>query len=109
MNFAETLATLPTADHLRGLDVVDATGAVRHAGDVLTDLAFEGRRPGHELESEAVIDHGEAARREREALPVGARHILARCGLRELSAGLGRELLAKGVDLALPQHVDQPG
>ena len=66
---------------------------------MLTDLAFEGRRPGHELESEAVIDHGEAARREREALPVGARHILARCGLRELSAGLGRELLAKVVDL----------
>ena len=30
MNFAETLATLPTVDHLRGLDVVDATGAVVH-------------------------------------------------------------------------------
>ena len=26
MNFAETLATLPTADHLRGLDVLDADG-----------------------------------------------------------------------------------
>ena len=30
MNFAETLATLPTADHLRGLDVIDASGAVVH-------------------------------------------------------------------------------
>lgn len=30
MNFAEALATLPTADHLGGLDVVDATGAVVH-------------------------------------------------------------------------------
>lgn len=30
MNFAETLATLPTADHLRGLDIVDADGAVVH-------------------------------------------------------------------------------
>lgn len=30
MNFAETLATLPTADHLRGLDVLDADGAVVH-------------------------------------------------------------------------------
>lgn len=30
MNFAETLATLPAADHLRGLDVVDAQGQVQH-------------------------------------------------------------------------------
>ena len=30
MNFAETLATLPTADHLRGLKVTNAT----HTGDV---------------------------------------------------------------------------
>lgn len=31
---------------------VDATGAARDAGDVLTELAFEGGRPGHELEAE---------------------------------------------------------
>ena len=31
MDFQQTLATLPTADHLRGLDVVDGAGAVvRH-------------------------------------------------------------------------------
>ena len=30
MNFAEILATLPAADHLRGLDVVDASDAVVH-------------------------------------------------------------------------------
>lgn len=30
MNFAETLATLPAVDHLLGLDVVDAGGAVVH-------------------------------------------------------------------------------
>jgi hypothetical protein len=30
--------------------------------------AFEGGRPGHELEAEAVVDHGEAAGGEREAL-----------------------------------------
>ncbi|MDO5626606.1 MAG: DUF2322 family protein [Pseudomonadota bacterium] len=30
MNFTETLATLPAADHLRGLDVLDASGAVLH-------------------------------------------------------------------------------
>ena len=31
------------------------------AGDVLADMFFDGRRPGHELETEAVVDHGEAA------------------------------------------------
>lgn len=30
MNFSETLATLPAIDHLRALDVVDASGAVVH-------------------------------------------------------------------------------
>ena len=30
MNFADTLASLPAADHLRGLDIVDAAGSVVH-------------------------------------------------------------------------------
>lgn len=30
MNFKDTLDTLPAADHLRGLDIVDASGAVVH-------------------------------------------------------------------------------
>lgn len=30
MNFAEILATLPTVDHLSGLDVLDAAGALVH-------------------------------------------------------------------------------
>ena len=30
MNFKDILATLPAADGLRGLDIVDATGAVVH-------------------------------------------------------------------------------
>ena len=30
MNFKEILATLPSADHLRGLDIVDASGASVH-------------------------------------------------------------------------------
>ena len=30
MAFADNLATLPTVDHLRGLDVQDATGATVH-------------------------------------------------------------------------------
>ena len=30
MNFKDTLETLPAADHLRGLDIVDTAGAVSH-------------------------------------------------------------------------------
>ena len=30
MDFKDTLETLPTADHLRGLDIVDASGTVVH-------------------------------------------------------------------------------
>ncbi len=47
------------------------------AGDVAAELLFEGGRPGHELEAKTVVDHGEAARGEREALPVGPGDILA--------------------------------
>src|SRR3546814_20745890 len=65
--------------------------------------------PRHELEAETVVDHGEAARRERAALAIGARHILARSGLRELPAGLRRKLVAQRFHLALAQRVDQPG
>src|SRR3546814_15991629 len=43
------------------------------------------------------------------ALAIGARHILARSGLRELPAGLGRKLVAQRFHLALAQRVDQPG
>src|SRR3546814_14923874 len=86
---------------------VDATGAARHAGDVLADLAFKGWRPRHELEAETVVDHGEAARREREALAIGARHKLARSGLRELPVGLGLKLGAQRFNFPLPQRIDQ--
>jgi hypothetical protein len=56
---------------------VDAAVAARDAGDVAAKLLFEGGRPGHELEAEAVIDHGEAAGGEREALAIGAGDIFA--------------------------------
>ena len=55
---------------------------------------FRARAPGHELEAEPVIDHGEAAGGERQALAIGAGDILA-VGGRLRAAGLGRELVAK--------------
>jgi hypothetical protein len=47
------------------------------AGDVLAELLLDLARPGHELETETVVDHGEAAGGERQALTVGAAHMLA--------------------------------
>ena len=44
---------------------VNAAVVAGEARDVPAKLIFEGRRPGHKLEAEAVVDHGETARRER--------------------------------------------
>src|SRR5690606_5066584 len=40
---------------------IDAAAVAGDAGDVAAELLVEGWRPGHELEAEAVVDHGEAA------------------------------------------------
>lgn len=39
----------------------DATGIAHDAGDVLADALVEYGLPRHELETDAVIDHGKAA------------------------------------------------
>src|SRR3546814_19750115 len=52
--------------------------AARETGDMAAELLFEGRRPGHELETEAVIDHREAAGGERDAPLVGASDVFPR-------------------------------
>ena len=39
----------------------DAAGIAHEAGDVLADTLVEDGLPRHELEADAVIDHGEAA------------------------------------------------
>ena len=65
------------------------------------------RGPGHELEAEAVIDHGEAAGGEREALPVGSGDILPGRGGIERLTRLRSESLAQGFDLAAPERADQ--
>lgn len=44
---------------------VDPATRAGDAGDVAPELLFEGGRPGHELEAQAVVDHGEAAECER--------------------------------------------
>src|SRR5690606_34980988 len=87
---------------------VDSSIASRHAGDVATDLLFKGGRPGHELEAEAVVDHGEAARGEREPLAIGAGDIFSAAGRVEAAPSLCGKLLAYGTQLAAAQGVEQP-
>src|SRR3546814_6844862 len=79
---------------------IDAAIAARETGDMAAELLFEGRRPGHELETEAVIDHREAAGGERDAPLVGASDVFPRRGLIEWEAALCRESGAEGVQLA---------
>jgi hypothetical protein len=42
---------------------VDSTAGHDGAGDVAADMLFERGAPGHEAESEAIVDHGEPATR----------------------------------------------
>src|SRR3546814_18911829 len=61
------------------------------AGDVLVELILERRRPRHELEAEAVVDHRDATGREVEALTIDAGDMLARRSLQMRQARGGRE------------------
>src|SRR5579885_2114531 len=71
------------------------------------EVLFERRRPRHELEAEAVVEHREASRGEIEAAAVGARDVLAGGGFDGGLARLGGEALPQRVELATPQRLDQ--
>ena len=92
---------------LAGKTPVDAVVIASDARDVAAKMFFQGWRPGHQLEAEAVIDHGEAAGGEQETLPVGTGDELAAAGTVEGLAGFGRELFAERLQLAATQRVDQ--
>jgi len=70
-------------------------------------LLFERGRPGNELETEAVVDHGEAAGGEREALAVGTSDVFAAPRALEELAGFGCEFLAERFHFPVAQRVDQ--
>jgi len=46
-------------------------------GDVATELLFQGRTPGHELEAEPIVDHGETPRGQGHTLAVDAGDVVA--------------------------------
>ncbi len=65
-------------------------------------------RPGHQLEAQPVVDHGETPRGQGEAAAISARNaVTTGCAL-ERQASLGDKLFGKRTDLALAQPVEQP-
>src|SRR3546814_17821084 len=77
------------------------------AGDVLVELILERRRPRHELEAEAVVDHRDATGREVEALTIDAGDMLARRSLQMRQASVGREPRRGGVEVATAQGIQE--
>jgi hypothetical protein len=71
-----------------------------HAGYVFADFLFQRRRPGDELKAEAVVDYGEAAGGERDALAVDAGDGFPFSGCVAREASLGRDARASYIELA---------
>ena len=58
---------------------------------MLAEFLLERGPPRHQLKSETIVDHREAARRERDALAIGAGDMFALGGRAMREPGLGRE------------------
>ena len=85
----------------------DAAIGAGHPGNMPPDMFLDRRGPWHQLEAEAVVDHGEAARRECKAPAVRAGDKFTFSRFLEWHTGLGRERVAERVQLALPERTDQ--
>ena len=72
----------------------DAACAAHDAGDVLADALVEHRLPRHQLETDAIIDHGEAAGRELGGANKCAADLFAGPGGGELQTAFGSHGLA---------------
>lgn len=64
-------------------------------------------RPGHELETETVVDHCETSRGKRQALAIGTGDIFAFAGALEGLAGLSRQLLPEFLHLAPAERTEE--
>src|SRR6056297_3246281 len=82
---------------------IDPAAGRHRARDGLAEMAFELRGPGDERESEPIVDHGEAARGEIEALAECPCDGFAFGRLVVAKAGLCAEVLSDGVQFAVPQ------
>jgi hypothetical protein len=85
----------------------DAACAAHDAGDVLADALVEHGLPRHQLETDAVIDHGEAAARELGGADKHAADIFAGLGGGERQTAFGSHGLADTSDLHTLQIGDK--
>ena len=81
---------------------LDPAAIFRHAGDMAPKLLLQRQRPGDELKSQAVIDHGEPAGRESEALTVDAGDSLAGCRWGVGQSRVSRDHRAGRIQFTLP-------
>ena len=77
------------------------------AAHLLAELLLQRRPPGHELEAQPIVDHGEAAGGQRHALAIDAGDMLALGGRAMSEPGLGRELGGGLVEFAPAQGVEE--
>src|SRR3546814_18773616 len=97
---------LPQRPLLAETPVHPAAGR-HHSGDVFAKLRVERRPPRDELEAQAIIHHGEPARRQREALTVDPGHIIAGNGWHVGQPGFGGDPGDGAVQFALPHRAEQ--
>lgn len=86
----------------------DAAAVAHGAGDMLTDAFVENGLPGHELEAETVVDHGEAPAGKISNVCQPAVHIFPRLAGREGQPALGRQLPTDALHLLPLQYGDSP-
>src|SRR3984893_19165110 len=85
----------------------DAASSAHCAGDMLADALVEHGLPRHQLETDAVIDHGEAAAGELRGADKRAADIFASLGGGERQTAFGSHGLADTIDLRTLQIGDK--
>lgn len=78
-----------------------------YATDLVTEFLLQRRPPRHELEPHPIIDHGEPAGGEGDALAVDAGHVLAFSGGAMCKSRLRREHCGDIVQFAPAQRVEE--
>jgi len=71
---------------------IDGPAQRHHTADLVAESLLKRWPPGHELKPHPIIDHGEPARSERDALAIDAGNVLALGGRAMGKSGVGSHL-----------------